>query len=372
MSSADSSSVDKQFLSNAMASFLQIAAAVLLLFICYRIISPFLTTVVWAMIISVALYPGHTALTERLGGREKLSAIVLVVIGLAVIIVPTWLLAGSTIDGLKSLATSLESGQVQIPPPNDSVKDWPAIGGRVHDIWSAANANLEQTLNQFAPQLQALGQKVVRFAGHSVGTVFQFIFSVIIAGVLLMYAGDGKTVARNIVASLAGKERGEALTEMTIQTIRSVVKGVLGVALIQAALSAVGLIAIGVPAAGLWAGAVLVLAIVQLPPILVLGPIAVWVFSTTDGLPATLFLVYAIVVSVSDGFLKPMLLGRGVNVPMLVILIGAIGGAFSMGILGLFVGSVVLAIAYELFTSWAAPDDESHAEAKPGEAAAES
>jgi predicted PurR-regulated permease PerM len=356
MSSAESSAVDQKSLSTAMASFLQIAAVALLLFVCFTIVSPFLTVVVWAMIISVALYPAHIGLTRRLSGRGKLSATLLVVMGLAVIIVPTWLLADSTLGALKYVSGELENGQVSIPPPSDSVAGWPVIGERLYETWTAANTNFEETLNQFQPQLEALGRKALSFAAHSVGTVFQFIFSTIIAGVLLMYAGQGKTVFRNIITSLSGRERGESLTEMTILTIRSVVKGVIGVAVIQAVLSAIGLLVMGVPAAGLWAGAVLVLAIVQLPPILVLGPIALWVFSTSSGLPATLFLIYAIVVSASDGFLKPMLLGRGVNVPMLVILLGAIGGAVSMGIVGLFIGSVVLAIGYELFTSWVAPD----------------
>ena len=129
--------------------------------------------------------------------------------------------------------------------------------------------------------------------------------------------------------------------------------------------SALGLVLVGVPAAGLWAFAVLVLAIVQLPPILVLGPIAFWVFSVADPVPATIFLVYAIVVSGSDALLKPMFLGRGVETPMLVILIGAIGGAIASGIIGLFIGAVVLALGYELLVAWMAPDEP---EAEPAEA----
>ena len=117
------------------------------------------------------------------------------------------------------------------------------------------------------------------------------------------------------------------------------------------------------PAAGLWAFAVLVLAIIQLPPILVLGPIAFWVFSVADTVPATIFLIYAIVVSGSDAVLKPMLLGRGVETPMLVILIGAIGGAMASGIIGLFIGAVVLALGYELLVAWMAPDEVEPAEA---------
>jgi predicted PurR-regulated permease PerM len=357
MSSADSAKVDQEFLANAMASFLQIAAVVLLLYICYQIVSPFVGIVVWAVIISVAIYPMHLGLASRLGGREKLSATIFVLIGLAIIIVPTWTLADSTIHGLKYLGTQLNSGQAEIPPPNASVAEWPLVGERLYAVWSAAATNLEATLNQFEPQLKAAGQKVVAFAGHAVGTVFQFIFSMIIAGVLLLSARGGYETTKNIFVSLAG-DRGEYFTTMSIGTVRSVVKGVLGVAVIQAFLSAIGLMMIGVPAAGLWAGAVLVLAIIQLPPILILGPIALWVFSVAETVPATVFLVYALIVSASDAVLKPMFLGRGVEVPMLVILIGAIGGAVAAGIIGLFIGAVVLALGYELLTAWMAPDEQ--------------
>jgi len=164
-----------------------------------------------------------------------------------------------------------------------------------------------------------------------------------------------------LAGRLVGKERGDALTELTIQTIRSVFKGVLGVAFIQAALAAIGLVVMDVPAAGLLAGAVLVVAIVQLPPILVLGPVAVWVFSVAAPLPATIFLVYSIIVSFSDAALKPLLLGRGVEVPMLVILLGAIGGAIVDGVIGLFVGAVVLAVGYQLLKAWLAMEQEEEA-----------
>jgi predicted PurR-regulated permease PerM len=313
---------------------------------------------VWGLIIAVALYPLHLSLSEKLGGRDKWSRIILVLIGLAIIIVPTWLLAESTIDGLRFVTTELEDGSVTIPPPSDNVADWPVIGERVHAVWSDASVNLEETLSHFQPQLQALGQTLVGLAGGAAGGVFQFIFATIIAGVLLGQGVGGYDVTRNIANSLTGSESGEKLTNLSILTIRSVVKGVLGVAVIQTILAAIGLVAIGMPAAGLFAGVVLVLAIVQLPPILILGPIAFWYFSVADGLPATIFLVYAIIVSVSDAFLKPMLLGRGVETPMLVILIGAIGGAITQGIVGLFVGSVVLALGYELFIAWMAPDSE--------------
>ena len=356
MTSADSSAVDQRFLANAMASFLQIGAVLILLYWCFLIVSPFLGIVIWAAIISIAVYPGHVALSARLGGREKSSAVILVLIGLSIIIIPTWILAESTIDGLKFIATELEDGTARIPPPKDSVAEWPVIGERVHETWSAAATNLEATLNRFEPQLKSASQAALSFAGHTFASVFVFVFSVIIAGALLTTASGSYGAARNIANSLVGVGRGESMTVLAIGTIRSVAKGVLGVALIQTILSAVGLLVAGVPAAGLWAGAVLVLAIVQLPPLIVLGPIAVWYFSVAEPVPATIFLVYALIVSASDAFLKPLFLGRGVEVPMLVILIGAIGGAIAQGIVGLFTGAVILALGYELLKMWMAPD----------------
>jgi len=363
MTSANSAQTDDRFLGNAMASFLQIGAVLLLLMWCYKIVQPFIGIVVWGLVISIALYPLHKTITARLGGREKSSAFILVAIGLAVIIVPTWMLAESSIDGLKSVAAHLENGSVRIPPPNAGVAEWPLIGENVHAIWSDAASNLRDRLNKYSTQLEALGQKALGLAGSTIGTAFQFIFSMIIAGVLLMSATSGYRAAREIAASLVGDVSGDRFTDMSILTIRSVVKGVLGVAVIQTVLALFGLVMIGVPAPGLWAGAILVLAIIQLPPLLILGPMAVWVFSVAEPVPATIFAVYSFVVSMSDAFLKPMLLGRGVETPMLVILIGAIGGAISGGIIGLLLGAVIMALGYEVLTVWMAPDEESAATA---------
>ena len=347
---------DRSFQKNAMASFVQIGALMLLLVWCFRILSPFINVVMWAMIIAVAIYPVHVVLTAKLGGREKTSAVGFVLIGLAVIIVPTYLTADSSISALSALGTSLQEGSVEISPPNESVAEWPIIGKKVHSAWSEAAVNLEATLNKYQPQLAAFSQGILRFAGSMAVTVLQFIFSVIIAGVFLVSAEGGYRTAMGIMTSLMGG-RGSELVDLSIETIRSVAKGVLGVAVIQSALSAIGLAAMDIPAAGLWAGVVLVLAIIQLPPLIVLGPIAVYVFSIAEPVPATIFAVYAFIVSISDSFLKPMFLGRGMEIPMLVILLGAIGGAILSGIIGLFLGAVVLALGYEILRAWMETDE---------------
>ena len=359
MTSANSSKTDDRFLSNAMASFIQIGALLLLLILCFRIVGPFISIVVWGVVIGVGLYPTHQTLTAKLGGRAKWSAAILVLIGLTIVIAPVWLTAESSVHSLQNFTANMEDGTVTIPPPREGVADWPLIGDSIHEFWSSAAANLESTMNTYAPQLKQLAQSVASFAGGALLGALQFVLSIFIAGSLLLNAESGRRVARNILSSLMGDVTGEKMTTLSILTIRSIVKGVLGIAIIQALFAAIGLVIMDVPAAGLWALAVLVVAIVQLPPWLVLAPICIWVFSVAEPVPATIFAVYMLIVSIADMALKPMLLGRGVDTPMLVILIGAIGGAMTMGIIGLFLGAVVLALSYELLVAWMSPDEAS-------------
>jgi len=355
MEKTDDNSTDRAFQRNAMTSFIQIGVLLLLLISCFKIISPFLNVVIWGLIISVALYPLHLKLAAALGGRQKWSATLFVLIGLCALLIPSWILGTSTVHEIRVVSAELQSGEVKIPPPDEKVATWPLIGEKVYKIWSSAALNLETTINQFEPQLAALGRWLLRAAAEGAIGVLQFAFSIIIAGVFLVSADPGYRMSCALATRVTGKG-GQSLTDLSIQTIRSVTKGVLGVAIIQAVLSAIGLVAMAVPGAGIWAALILMLAIMQLPPLLVLGPIAVWVFSTADTVPAVIFAVYAFVISVSDSFLKPMFLGKGVDVPMLVILIGAIGGAMVAGIIGLFIGAVVLALAYRLLTAWMAMD----------------
>lgn len=345
--------MDNGYLRNTMAAFLQIAAVVLLVGLCLWIVAPFVTLVIWGVIIAVAIFPAHVRLAAALGRREKLSAAILVLAGLLILVIPTWLMTESSVTAARSVAANMQDGAISISPPADRVADWPLIGNSVHSVWTQAAEDIEGLVNQFQPQLVTVGQAVVKSIGATMLGVVQFIFSIFVAGALLLSARPGYVASRTMATALAG-ERGSELIDMSIATIRSVSKGVVGVAIIQALLAGVGLLIIGVPAAGIWAALVLVLAVVQLPPLLVLGPIAVWVFSVSDPIPATIFAIYAVLVSLCDSVLKPLFLGKGIDIPMLVILIGAIGGAISAGLLGLFLGPVVLAVGYKIVTAWMA------------------
>lgn len=356
MNVPDTVTGDRNFQKNAMASFIQIAAVVILVFWCLRIIAPFISIVLWGAIIAVALFPLHMKLSGKLGGREKLSSAIFVLLGFVILLVPAYILTDSSVHALKTVGEQLHQGEVEISPPDPSVAEWPLIGDNLYAIWSGAANNLEDTINKFSDQLRHLGSTVVKLAGSMAIGVLQFVLSIIIAGVFLVGAEGSYSMSQKFASSLVG-ERAKGLTDLAVETIRSVAKGVLGVAIIQALLSAIGLVVMGIPAAGIWTFIILMLAIMQLPPVIILGPIAVWVFSTADTVPATIFAVYAIIVSGSDSFLKPLFLGRGMETPMLVILLGAIGGMILSGFVGLFIGAVVLAFGYEILKAWMETDE---------------
>jgi predicted PurR-regulated permease PerM len=364
MSGSIQSPEDQAFIRNSLAAAIQIGLIFLLTLMCLKIIYPFINVVAWAMIIAVAIYPLHLKFAGVLGGRGKLSATLIVVIALSALLVPTWTLTESSVHSIQEISQDLEEGSIKIAPPADAVADWPVIGGQVHKVWSAAASNLEATLNQYQPQMRKFGSWLVKTIAGTLTGVLGFAVSIIIAGAFLVSAEPAYGTFLSIGKRLVG-ERGADLADISIATIRSVAKGVLGVALIQTLLAAIGLIVMDIPGAGIWASIVLLMAIMQLPPLFVLGPIAIWVFSTAEPVPATLFLIYALFVSFSDTFLKPLLLGRGVDVPMLVILLGAIGGMITSGIIGLFTGAIILALGYKIFMFWLNPDAVREASDEP-------
>jgi predicted PurR-regulated permease PerM len=353
-------SVDNAQGHERMRSALEIAIRLFLVaalaYWCFLIFRPFLVPVLWGIIIAVALGPWFDKLASLLGGRRKLTGILCVLVVLAALILPTFLLSESFFAGVKWLSAQAQKDALQVPPPPAGVAEWPVIGETVFEYWTGAYQDLERTLAQFGPQLKRFGAWLL---STLTGIGFAFVLtivSVLIAGVMLVHAEGGGRTARSIGARLGG-EQGEAAVELAVQTIRSVANGVVGVAVVQSVLAAVGLLLAGVPAAGLWAVLILLLAVAQLPPLLILGPAVVYVFATSDStLTIVLFTLWALFVSVSDSFLKPMFLGRGMDIPMPVILIGAIGGMLLNGIIGLFVGAVVLALGYKMFQAWMAQE----------------
>ncbi|MGB5716680.1 MAG: AI-2E family transporter [Gammaproteobacteria bacterium] len=357
MSNSSRTEEDKLFQKRVLDAAIRIGLLVLLVLWCFNIVRPFIMPILWGAIMAVAIYPLYVKAHHKLGGREKLTAVLIDLVALAILIVPSVMLTGSLIDGTQSIAAEYDSGTLTIPPPSASVKDWPLVGEKLFNAWSLASTNLEAALVQFKPQAEAAGKWFLSAAAGAGAGVLMFVVSIIIAGVFLVYARSGSRALETVVGRVLGEKEGKAFVDLASATIRSVAQGVLGVALIQTILGGVGMLAIGVPYAGVWALLILLLAIVQLPPLLVLGPLIVYVFSVEPTMPAVIFMIWSLMVSVSDSFLKPLFLGRGMDIPMLVILLGAIGGMILSGIIGLFVGAVVLAVGYTLFVAWLNPQE---------------
>jgi predicted PurR-regulated permease PerM len=339
------------FLKLSVEAAIRIGVLALIVIWSLQILRPFIEIVLWAVILAVAVYPLYMGLARRLGGRKKLSATLITLAALAVLLVPSWSFFGGTLEEAREVSEKVEAGTLQVPPPPDGVRDWPVIGERTYAMWSGASRNLEATVQRLQPEMAAFGKWALSALAGLAGTVLKFFVSILIAGVLLSTGEKGRAFSVKFANRLAGKQ-GEDFVRLTVATIRSVFQGVLGIAVIQAALAAIGFLFIGVPGAMIWALLVMILAVVQLPPIFVVGPVIVWAFATQSTTAAVIFLVYGLIVSGSDTFLKPLLLGRGVDVPMLVILLGAIGGMIMSGVIGLFVGAVVLAVAYQLMMAW--------------------
>jgi predicted PurR-regulated permease PerM len=318
---------------------------------CFQIIRPFVMIVLWAAILAVALYPLHIKLSKWFKGSKKIASITIALIGISLIAVPSINLSSSAFDSAQHVYTGIEEGTLQVPVPNEKIKEWPLIGEKVYAFWQSASEDLEKVAGQYAEQIKGFSGTLLSAAAGIGGGILQFIISLIIA-VVFMAKSEPLHHGVSLLMRRLMNENGNRTITTTIATIRSVATGVLGVAVIQSILSGVGLLIADIPGAGLWAIAVLILAIAQLPPILILGPIAAYYFSVADTTPAILFLIFSIVVSMSDAFLKPLFLGRGMNIPMLVILLGAIGGMLLSGIIGLFVGAIVLALGYELMLDW--------------------
>jgi predicted PurR-regulated permease PerM len=323
---------------------------------CLSIISPFVGIVLWAMIIALGVEAPYQALARALGGRNTLAAVIFVIIALAGLVVPAVMLSETLINGAQHLAASLSAGDVAVPPPPEKVADWPLIGARVYEIWLLASENLAAALGRIGPELQALSKSLLGAAGAAGMALLQLAGSLIIAGFLLARS-EWRATALDLVATRIAGARGVELLTVARMTVKSVVQGIVGVAVIQALLAGLGLYVVSVPAAGLWALLVLIAAIVQLPVVLVMLMPVLLVFANESTAVAAGFAAWGLFVSVIDNVLKPILFGRGVKLPTIVIFVGAIGGMLTMGIIGLFLGAVALAVGYELCRVWLADAD---------------
>ncbi|TVZ41204.1 putative PurR-regulated permease PerM [Alteromonadaceae bacterium 2753L.S.0a.02] len=351
---------ESSFVNMSLEAVVRIAIVLMLLVWCFDILKPFILPLVWGIIIAVASHKLFIGLCNKLGGRTALAAVVYTLAGLALIILPAAILSSTLFSGLENLSSEMQAGRLIIPPPPQGVSDWPVIGEKLYAVWLLFSENLDQAFEKFAPQITAVGNWTFERMKNAGSGILQFIISIIIAGVLQAKAQAGQKFIHDLVVRLAG-DSGITYCDLAGRLIQSVTQGILGVAIIQAILAGIGFSIAGVPAAGLWAFVVLFLAVIQVGPMIVILPLAIYMMGEMSTLPGIVFLVYCIAVAMLDNFLKPMLLSRGIDAPMVVVFLGAIGGFISMGILGLFIGAIVLVLGWVLLIAWIHEDSEAMA-----------
>jgi predicted PurR-regulated permease PerM len=347
------SSSEKAFTRNLLDVLIRAGLITVLVLFCFQIFSPFRDLMLWSLIMAITLYPLQQRLRGPLGHKDGLIATLIVLFSIVVLMVPVYLLGTSLVDSIDQARTIVKDGNFHIPPPVDSVAAWPLVGKPISAIWLQASTDLPELTAKYLPQIK---QFSIGFLGKLAGVgmgFLTFICALIIAGIFMAYGESGTRSAIQIASRISGPGKGPKIAELCTATIRAVALGVVGIAFIQMLLVGLGFVVKGVPGAGLLALAVLLLGIMQLPATLITVPVIAYVFATEGASTASIvFAIYVFVAGLVDNVLKPLLLGRGVDVPMPVVLIGALGGMVTSGILGLFIGPVVLAVGYQLFWQW--------------------
>ncbi|MGR8981812.1 MAG: AI-2E family transporter [Gammaproteobacteria bacterium] len=351
--------LEKLISHKAMDLFIRVGLLGFLVVYCYQIFKPFIGLMLWSVILAVALYPLNAIIAGKMGGKDGRAATSLVGVILLIVLIPTALLAFSFADSATDLVKQVKSGTLQVPAPAESVAGWPVVGNNVYALWSTAHTDLGGLVAKYEPKIAVVTKQILSYAASAGTGILMFLIALVLSGIWMAFGSSGHAAARAIAKRMAGDEKGEVLVSLATATIRAVAQGVIGIACVQALLLGAGFILVGIPAAGIWALLVLLLGIVQVPAAVVSFPTIFYVFSTNDSTAvAVMYAIYALVAGSADNILKPLVLGRGVDAPMPVILIGALGGMATGGIIGLFLGSVFLALGYQLFMSWVYSETE--------------
>lgn len=336
----------------ALESVIRIAAVAFVMYWCFQIFQPFATLLVWSGVIAISLFPFFQRMTKWFKGRKALVAILLNLTFVLGLLIPLIRMGNGLAVQARQFKQSLNEDIWQIPLPDPEVKEWPIVGNTIYSAWENVHADVGKLAQQYSQEITNLATWLLNGLLQMGIDILLTVAAVIISTFLMLHAESAYRFSLLFFQRLTNKQLGLQYCHEARDTIRNVVKGVVLVALIQAVLAGLGFAMIGLSAPGLWALIVFVVAVMQLPASLVTLPLAIYVFSYESTGPAIAFAIYAFLIGFVDNFLKPIFLGRGMSIPMLVILIGSLGGMLWMGILGLFLGPVVFSLGYRLLMNW--------------------
>lgn len=349
--SANTSLDEKKITRHVIEIALRLGLLILVLYWCYGIIKPFMDFLVWAVIFAVAMFPAFDWIQAKLKGRKILASALLVSAMILLLILPVALFATSLYDGISFLKAQYEANGSLLPDASEKIASLPVVGPLIYEKWNSFTTHMGEGLQEYAPQLKDVSVTIIQsIASAGVGFLKLFV-SIILSGVVLIYSGDAGKLANKFSIRIFG-ENGAEYSDLAEKTIRTVVKGILGVAFIQSMFLGIGLVVMGIPAAGLLFMIALILSIIQIGVFLVVIPVLIYVFATYSTAASIIFMIWCIIVSLLDNVLKPILLGKGALVPMPVIFIGSIGGFIFSGFIGLFTGAIIFSVGYKLFVLW--------------------
>ncbi len=315
----------------------------------------FIGPLVWATAIVVATWPLLLWVQRKAGGSRALATTVMTIVMLVIFVVPFWAALGAmldaSVDGVEIIRSYLKTG---LGPPPDWLAKVPFGGERLTAKWQELSAGgPEQFAETIRPYVKSVAAWLVAVTGGFGGLLGHFLLTVIIAGILYATGETAAAGVRAFATRLAG-ERGDAAVILAGQSVQSVALGVVVTALVQTTLVGLGIFVAGIPHPGLLTAIVFVLCIAQIGPILILIPAVIWMYSHASGVAATVFLIYSIPMALLDNFLRPILISRGVDLPLILIIAGVIGGLIAFGVIGLFIGPVILAVTYSSLGVWIA------------------
>lgn len=323
---------------------------------CFVVAEPFLTAVMWAIILAVSAWPGFVRLSRALGNRRRPAAFIFVIIGIVILILPLVLAGMSAARRAPAVMQSIEHvEQNGVPGPPDAVARLPLVGPRLHDIWAGLSAQGSEVLAQYQGEISAAARWLLLRAGSFGLTVLQFALAIIIAGLLLVRANRATALLRAFVGRIGGPAALDLLP-LAEHTIRAVSFGVVGTSLVEGVLSAIGFTIAGTPGPILLGCATFLICLLQAGPGFVFLPAAAWVWWRGEpGWAAFILAWHLVLVLPVEMFGKPVFVSRDTGLPMLLIFVGVLGGVLAFGFIGIFVGATVLAVSYRLLLRWLAP-----------------
>lgn len=337
---------------------MQLLALGALIATCFWILRPFLIAFAWATMVAIATWPFFLHLQAWLGGRRSLAVALMSVALLLVLVVPSYFAVTAIAENAEEIGRwSQALATLAVPQPPAWIESLPVVGTRLAARWGqVASSAPDELVARIAPYGRKLALWFVGQVGSMGLLLLQFLLTVIIVAILYANGETAAGAAERFARRLAGAQ-GENAVRLAAQAIRSVALGIVVTAIVQSGLAGIGLAVVGAPFAVVLTAIVFVLCILQLGPALVMIPVAVWVYSTAGGLWGTGFLVWALFCGLLDNFLRPLLIRHGADLPLLLVFAGVLGGLIAFGVIGLFVGPVVLAVAYTLLVAWMSEEE---------------